>query len=67
MVESETKELSILPAKLREGMVLSQDLRTAKGLLVLTKETKVGARELERINHLNRISPMVNPASVYAD
>ncbi len=67
MVDSEIKEVPVPVTKIKDGMVLSQDLYTSKDFLVLTKDTRIGTKELERISQFNNISPILEPAYIYID
>lgn len=67
MVDSEIKEVPVPVAKLKRGMVLSQDLYDSQQILVLQKGTKIGERELKRISYSHNVSPILNPANICLD
>jgi len=67
MVDSEIKEAPVALTELKDGMVLSQDLHTSKDLLILTRDTRIGEKELKKILYFNNISPGQKPAYVYVE
>jgi putative nucleotidyltransferase with HDIG domain len=67
MVDSEIREEPVELTELKDGMVLSQDLHTSKDLLVLTKDTRIGEKELKKILYFNNLSPVQKPAYIYVE
>ncbi|MBI3762766.1 MAG: response regulator [Chloroflexi bacterium] len=57
-------ELRILPAELIEGMVLTRDLYTGRGLLLATSGKVVDRPTLEKIRNFHRVDPI--PGRLYA-
>jgi response regulator RpfG family c-di-GMP phosphodiesterase len=57
-------ELPMLPAELLEGMVLTRDLYSSRGLLLATRGKKIDRPTLEKIRNFHRIDPI--PGKVYA-
>ena len=48
-----------------EGMVLSRELRTARGVLLLSKDSKIKADQLDRIRNFHESDPIIDSIYVY--
>ena len=58
-------EVDIRPTDLREGMVLSRDLRTLRGVLLLPRDVGLRQEHLARILQHQQVDPVVDGIYVY--
>lgn len=58
-------EVEVNMRDITEGMVLSRDLRTAKGILILSADTRIKQNQLEKIRRFHEIDPIVDGLFVY--
>ena len=62
---NEAVEVDIQPHDLREGMILSRDLRTLRGVLLLPKDTGIRPEHVTRIVRHQQTDPVVDGIHVY--
>jgi len=60
------KEMVVNADQIEEGMVLSRDLRTGSGRLLLPRNTSLKASSIERIKNFHKIDPIVQRIYVCA-
>ena len=51
-------ELRLMPPQLREGMVLTRDLYTGRGLLLATSGKSIDQQTLDKIRNFHRVDPI---------
>ena len=61
----ENIELEVRAEDLRPGMVIAQDLRTARGIMLLPKGTSIRSMHLDRIRHYQDVDPIVETVHVH--
>ncbi|MBF0107199.1 MAG: HD domain-containing protein [Deltaproteobacteria bacterium] len=58
-------EIEIKPADLRENMVLSRDIKTAKGVLILSKDSRINNHNFGRVIKHIESNPFIEGIYVY--
>ena len=51
--------LALLPDRLQEGMMITDDVYTGRGLLLVTRGKVVDKATLEKIRNFNAVDPIV--------
>jgi response regulator RpfG family c-di-GMP phosphodiesterase len=63
--EMEWSEVEIGVKDLQVGMVLSRELRTVSGMLLLAKDNEIGEKHLERVSNFQQTDPVVDSIFVF--
>ncbi|MCA9039697.1 MAG: response regulator [Planctomycetaceae bacterium] len=65
--EQVVDEVQLKPKNLKVGHVLSRELRTARGVLLLPKESIIQQEHISRLRQFERVEPFLDGLYVYRD